>query len=43
LPQTFWSATIFASIFAAANGIFYPIGIAYAQDFARTWARIRAR
>lgn len=36
LPQTFWSATIFASIFAAANGTFYPIGIAYAQDFART-------
>jgi MFS family permease len=35
LPQTFWSAVIFASIFQAANGIFYPVGIAYAQDFAR--------
>jgi len=35
LPQTFWSAVVFASIFQAANGTFYPIGIAYAQDFAR--------
>jgi SHS family lactate transporter-like MFS transporter len=35
LPQTFLSAAIFASIFQAANGIFYPVGIAYAQDFAR--------
>jgi len=35
LPQTFLSAAIFASIFQAANGVFYPVGIAYAQDFAR--------
>ncbi len=35
LQQTFLSAAIFASIFQAANGVFYPVGIAYAQDFAR--------
>jgi len=35
LPQSFLSAAIFASIFQAANGTFYPMGIAYAQDFAR--------
>lgn len=35
LPQSFLSAAIFASIFQAANGVFYPVGIAYAQDFAR--------
>jgi MFS family permease len=35
LPQTFLSAAILAAIFQAANGTFYPIGIAYAQDFAR--------
>lgn len=35
MAQTFWSAVIFASLFQAANGIFFPIGIAYAQDFAR--------
>lgn len=34
-PQSFWSATIFAAIFQAANGTFYPLGVAYAQDFAR--------
>jgi ABC-type transporter Mla maintaining outer membrane lipid asymmetry permease subunit MlaE len=36
LPQSFWSAAILASIFQAANGTFYPLGVAYAQDFART-------
>ena len=36
LHQTFLSATILASMFQASNGIFYPVGIAYAQDFART-------
>jgi len=35
LPQTFLSAAILASIFQAANGTFYPMGIAYGQDFAR--------
>lgn len=35
LPQSFWSAAILAAIFQAANGTFYPLGIAYAQDFAR--------
>jgi len=34
-PQSFWSAAIFAAIFQAANGTFYPLGVAYAQDFAR--------
>jgi len=34
-PQSFLSAAILASIFQAANGTFYPLGIAYAQDFAR--------
>jgi MFS family permease len=34
--QTFWSAAILAAIFQAANGCFYPLGVAYAQDFART-------
>lgn len=34
-PQSFWSAAILAAIFQAANGTFYPLGIAYAQDFAR--------
>lgn len=33
--QTFLSALILASIFQAANGTFFPLGIAYAQDFAR--------
>jgi MFS family permease len=33
-PQNFWSAAILAAIFQAANGTFYPLGIAYAQDFA---------
>lgn len=33
-PQSFWSAAILAAIFQAANGTFYPLGIAYAQDFA---------
>lgn len=33
--QTFWSAAILAAIFQAANGCFYPLGVAYAQDFAR--------
>jgi len=33
--QTFLSAAILASIFQAANGTFYPLGIAYAQDFAK--------
>ncbi|HUZ71756.1 MAG TPA: MFS transporter [Stellaceae bacterium] len=35
LPQTFLSAAILTAIFQAANGTFYPIGVAYAQDFAR--------
>jgi MFS family permease len=35
LPQTFLSAAILAAIFQAANGTFYPVGVAYAQDFAR--------
>ena len=35
LPQTFLSAAILASIFQAANGTFYPVGVAYAQDFAQ--------
>ncbi len=35
LPQTFVSAAILASIFQAANGTFYPVGVAYAQDFAK--------
>lgn len=35
LQQTFWSAAILAAIFQAANGTFYPLGVAYAQDFAR--------
>lgn len=35
LPQSFASAAILAAVFQAANGTFYPIGIAYAQDFAR--------
>lgn len=35
MPQSFWSAAILAAIFQAANGTFYPLGIAYAQDFAR--------
>ncbi len=35
LPQTFFSAAILASIFQAANGTFYPVGVAYAQDFAK--------
>ncbi|MGB6536193.1 MAG: MFS transporter [Xanthobacteraceae bacterium] len=35
LPQSVLSAAILASIFQAANGLFYPVGIAYAQDFAR--------
>ncbi len=34
LPQSFVSAAILTSIFQAANGTFYPIGVAYAQDFA---------
>lgn len=35
LPQSFWSAAILAAIFQAANGTFYPLGVAYAQDFAQ--------
>ena len=35
LPQTFLSAAILASIFQATNGTFYPVGVAYAQDFAK--------
>lgn len=35
MHQTFLSAAILASIFQAANGTFYPIGVAYAQDFAQ--------
>ncbi len=35
LPQSFWSAALLAAVFQAANGTFYPLGIAYAQDFAR--------
>ena len=35
VPQTFLSAAILASIFQAANGTFYPVGVAYAQDFAK--------
>lgn len=35
MPQTFTSAAILASLFQAANGTFYPVGVAYAQDFAR--------
>jgi MFS family permease len=35
MPQTFVSAAIITSIFQAANGTFYPVGVAYAQDFAR--------
>jgi MFS family permease len=34
LPQSFLSATILTAIFQAANGTFYPVGVAYAQDFA---------
>ncbi|MCL6562527.1 MAG: MFS transporter [Firmicutes bacterium] len=32
--NSFWSATVFAAIFQAANGMFYPLGVAYAQDMA---------
>jgi len=35
LPQTFLSAAILAAVFQAANGTFYPLGVAYAQDSAR--------
>jgi MFS family permease len=35
LPQTLLSAIILAAVFQAANGCFFPVGIAYAQDFAR--------
>jgi len=35
LPQSFMSAAILASLFQAANGTFYPLGVAYAQDTAR--------
>ncbi|MGH7247741.1 MAG: MFS transporter, partial [Pseudomonadota bacterium] len=36
LHQTLLSAVILAAIFQAANGCFFPVGTAYAQDFART-------
>lgn len=35
LPQSFASAAIFAAIFQACNGVFFPLGNAYAQDCAR--------
>jgi MFS family permease len=31
---SFWGALILASIFQAANGCFYPLGVAYSQDLA---------
>ena len=36
LPQTLLSAMILAAIFQAASGCFFPVGVAYAQDFARS-------
>jgi MFS family permease len=38
LPQTLLSAVILVAVFQAANGCFFPIGVAYAQDFARAEA-----
>lgn len=35
LTKSFWPALIFAAIFEAANGMFYPLGVAYAQDMAK--------
>ncbi|MGH7091685.1 MAG: MFS transporter [Stellaceae bacterium] len=35
LHLSFASAAIVTAIFQAANGTFYPVGVAYAQDFAR--------
>jgi MFS family permease len=35
VPQSFVSAAILTAIFQSANGTFYPVGVAYAQDFAR--------
>jgi MFS family permease len=35
MPQSFVSAAILTAIFQSANGTFYPVGVAYAQDFAR--------
>jgi MFS family permease len=35
LPQTLMSALILSAIFQAGNGCFFPVGVAYAQDFAR--------
>jgi MFS family permease len=35
LPQSFLSAALLAAVFQSANGTFYPLGIAYAQDSAR--------
>jgi MFS family permease len=35
LPQTLLSTIILAAVFQAANGCFFPVGIAYAQDSAR--------
>lgn len=34
LNHTFLSATILAAVFQAANGTFYPVGVAYSQDLA---------
>ena len=34
LHQTVLSAAILAAMFQSTNGVFYPLGIAYAQDFA---------
>ena len=34
MPAVKASSAILASIFQAANGTFYPVGVAYAQDFA---------
>lgn len=36
MHQTFASAAILAALFQAANGSFYPLGVAYAQDFAKS-------
>ncbi len=34
-PQTFASAAIIAAIYEACTGVFFPLGVAYAQDSAR--------
>lgn len=35
MTSSFWPALILAAVFEAANGMYFPLGIAYGQDMAR--------